>query len=145
MSRIVRYLDRPPRPVGVSTSSSAMAGTVTAGTGTGQLIPRINTQLMSRAIAAQPAGNDALARSVSVPDSRGGPPGQPDTRKAQTMATTLQQPPATAASDQVSQLTPSAAPSPRTPVSVMGPCRPAAVSVMGRDRGTAAPVTARRR
>jgi hypothetical protein len=51
------------------------------------------------------------------------------------MATTIQQPPApTAVSDQDSLVT--SLPTPRTAVSVMGPCRPAAVSVMGRDRGT---------
>jgi len=61
------------------------------------------------------------------------------------MATTLQQPPATAVSDQVSQLTPPTAPAPRTPVSVMGPCRPAANPVMGRDRGTADPIMGRDR
>jgi hypothetical protein len=32
--------------------------------------PRINTRLINRAIAAQPASNDALARSVSVADLR---------------------------------------------------------------------------
>jgi hypothetical protein len=33
----------------------------------------INAQEADRVIAAQPAGNDALALSVSVPDLRGGP------------------------------------------------------------------------
>jgi hypothetical protein len=37
--------------------------------------PRINTRLINRAIAAQPASNDALARSVSVADLRADRPG----------------------------------------------------------------------
>jgi len=43
-----------------------MAETVTAGTGPGRVIALLNTQLTNHATAAQPAGNDALARSVSV-------------------------------------------------------------------------------
>jgi hypothetical protein len=70
---------------------------------------------------------------------------QLDTRKAQTMATTIQQLPApTAVSDQDSLIA-SLPARPGTPVSVMGPCRPAAVSIMGRDRGTADPVMGRDR
>jgi hypothetical protein len=34
---------------------------------------RVDSQLGNRSIAAQLAGNDALERSVSVPDPRGGP------------------------------------------------------------------------
>jgi hypothetical protein len=53
------------------------------------------------------------------------------------MATTIQQLPAPpAVSDQDLRLASLPARPPRTAISVMGPCRPAAVSVMGRDRGT---------
>ena len=53
------------------------------------------------------------------------------------MATTIHQLPApTAGSDQDSLVTSRPARHPGTAVSVMGPCRPAAVSLMGRDRGT---------
>jgi hypothetical protein len=53
------------------------------------------------------------------------------------MATTIQQLPApTAVSDQDSLVASRPARPTGTAVSVMGPCRPAAVSVMGRDRGT---------
>jgi len=48
--------------------------------------------------------------------------------------TTIQQSPAHTAVSELIILPP------RTAVSVMGPCSPAAVPVMGRDRGTADPV-----
>ena len=57
------------------------------------------------------------------------------------MATTIQQPPApTALSDQDSLVASLPARPPGTAVSVMGPYRATAFSVMGRDRGTADPV-----
>ena len=54
------------------------------------------------------------------------------------MTTTIQQTPApTAVSDQVSPVTALPAPASPAAVSIMGPCQPAPVPVMGRDRGTA--------
>lgn len=41
----------------------------------------INTHLADSVIAAQPADNDALALSVSVPGLRGGRPGRPPHRQ----------------------------------------------------------------
>ena len=57
------------------------------------------------------------------------------------MDTITQQSPAhTAVSDPQTDVVSWIILSPETAVSVMGPCRPAAVPVMGRDRGTADPV-----
>jgi len=46
----------------------------------------------------------------------------------------------TAVSDRPAGVAPWIILPPQTAVSLMGPCRPAAVPVMGRDRGTAVPV-----
>ena len=57
------------------------------------------------------------------------------------MATITQQSPAhTAVSDPQTDVVSWIILPPETAVSVMGPCRPAAVPLMGRDRGTADPV-----